>query len=72
MEERNGFSGEQWAGVKAGSWQESMNSDRAVSPELYKSSLSKISAKGNNTEPWHDDITFPWTKSIPTATLKAV
>lgn len=30
MEERNGFPGEQWAGVKAGSWQESMMSDSNV------------------------------------------
>lgn len=58
MEERNGFPGEQWVGVKTGSWQESMMSDRGVSPELYKLSLSQIFAKGCNTEPWHDRITF--------------
>lgn len=51
MEERNGFLGEQWAGVKAGSWQKSMMSDKEVSPKLYKSSLSKIFAKGSITEP---------------------
>lgn len=37
VKERNGFPGVQWAGVKAGSWQELMMSDSYVSPELYNS-----------------------------------
>lgn len=48
-----------------------MMNDRDGSPELYKSSLSKVFAKGYNTEPWRVHIIFfPWAKSTPTATLK--
>ena len=56
MEETNGLPGVQGGGVKAGSGQELMRSDRDVSPDELL--MPKNFEKGYNTVLWHAQIAF--------------